>query len=110
MALMSAAFLDKEPVTLWTLLITLMVGNQFVASLQNQLLPRLQYQWENAMIKAGIAKNFASKQLHEAGHHASSSKTSVVPVTSNAETKSSHSGTDQPRRKKSSRLKRRPDW
>ena len=58
------------------------------------------------MVKAGIAKNFASKQLHEAGHHASSSKTSVVPVTSNGETKSSHSGTDQPRRKKSSRLKR----
>ena len=54
MALMSAAFLDREPVTLWTLLITLMIGNQFVTLFVNQLLPRLLYQYEYAMTKKAM--------------------------------------------------------
>ena len=45
MALMSAAFLDRDPVTLWSLLITLMVGNQVVSTVKNQVIPRAQYFW-----------------------------------------------------------------
>ena len=76
MALMSAAFLDKEPVTLWSLLITLMVGNQFIKMAQNQLGPRIQFWWAQLQTNKATLR----RRLLELAESAKEQSSKIVPV------------------------------
>lgn len=64
LALIQAAFVDRDPIRLWTLLILLMTGQQLLDTVKRNVIPRLMFIWRWKALKMFVRNFPLSERLH----------------------------------------------